>query len=106
MAVHLNGGGPDGLLTLQDLPNAGTKRWVIRRKAQVVAAVQEGLMPLELACSQYLLSQEEFLTWQDAIQHHGFEGLRATRLNKYRQPRHRSVDSPWPNTGPPRSNAG
>lgn len=84
MAVHLNGGGPDGLLTLQDLPNAGTKRWVIRRKAQVVAAVQEGLMPLELACSRYLLSQEEFLSWQDAIQHHGFQALRITRLNKYR----------------------
>jgi hypothetical protein len=32
--------GPDGNpLTLDDLPPAGTTRWVIRRKAEVVAAV-------------------------------------------------------------------
>jgi hypothetical protein len=92
MAVHLNGGGADGLLTLRSLPNAGTKRWVIRRKAQVVAAVQEGLLPLELACSRYLLSQEEFLSWQDAIQRHGFDALRATRISHYRQPRDRLAE--------------
>ena len=33
--------GPDGTpLTLQDLPPPTTKRWVIRRKAEVVAAVR------------------------------------------------------------------
>ena len=32
--------GPDGSpLTIADLPAPGTKRWVIRRKAEVVAAV-------------------------------------------------------------------
>ena len=36
--------GPDGNpLTLDDLPPAGTTRWVIRRKAEVVAAVRGGL---------------------------------------------------------------
>ena len=35
--------GPDGNpLTLDDLPPAGTTRWVIRRKAEVVAALKEG----------------------------------------------------------------
>ena len=35
--------GPDGtLLTLADLPPPNTKRWVIRRKAEVVAAVRGG----------------------------------------------------------------
>ena len=33
--------GPDGSpLTIADLPPQGTKRWVIRRKAEVVAAVR------------------------------------------------------------------
>ena len=37
--------GPDGSpLTVTDLPSAGTKRWVIRRKAEVVAAVRGGLL--------------------------------------------------------------
>ena len=39
--------GPDGNpLTLDDLPPAGTTRWVIRRKAEVVAAVRGGLLTL------------------------------------------------------------
>ena len=40
--------GPDGNpLTLDDLPPPGTTRWVIRRKAEVVAAVRGGLLTLE-----------------------------------------------------------
>ena len=36
--------GPTGTpLTLRDLPPAETNRWVIRRKAEVVAAVRGGL---------------------------------------------------------------
>ena len=36
--------GPDGSpLTVADLPPKDTKRWVIRRKAEVVAAVRGGL---------------------------------------------------------------
>jgi Protein of unknown function (DUF1153) len=36
---------PDGSpLTIADLPPPGTKRWVIRRKAEVVAAVGGGLL--------------------------------------------------------------
>src|SRR5260370_39483447 len=36
--------GPDGSpLTIADLPTPGTKRWVIRRKAEVVAAVRYSL---------------------------------------------------------------
>ncbi len=45
--------GPDGSpLTIADLPAPGTKRWVIRRKAEVVAAVRGGLLSLEEACSR------------------------------------------------------
>jgi hypothetical protein len=66
------------------LPSATTKRWVIRRKAQVVAAVQDGVLSLEEACSRYKLTIEELLAWQTSIERHGVAGLRTTRLQQYR----------------------
>ena len=77
--------GPDGSpLTLADLPPPGTKRWVIRRKAEVVAAVRGGLLSLDDACRRYTLTVEEFLAWQRAIDRFGLAGLRATRVQQYR----------------------
>jgi hypothetical protein len=77
--------GPDGMpLTLSDLPPPNTKRWVIRRKAEVVAAVRGGLLTLEEACARYTLTLEEFLGWQRAIDQYGMPGLRATRVQQYR----------------------
>jgi len=67
-----------------DLPSPNTKRWVARRKAQVVLAVQAGVISLTDACERYSLSVEEFLCWQRAIENNGVPGLRATRLQKYR----------------------
>ena len=78
--------GPDGSpLTIADLPKPGTKRWVIRRKAEVVAAVRGGLLSLEEACSRYTLTVDEFLSWQHSIDHYGLAGLRSTRTQQYRQ---------------------
>ena len=77
--------GPDGSpLTIADLPPGDTKRWVIRRKAEVVAAVRGGLLSLDDACNRYRLTNEEFLTWQKSIDRHGLAGLRTTRLQQYR----------------------
>jgi hypothetical protein len=77
--------GPDGLpITLESLPPPGTTRWVIRRKAEVVAGVRAGLITLEEACQRYTLSVEEFLSWQRLIDRHGLRGLRVTRLQDYR----------------------
>ena len=77
--------GPDGSpLTIADLPPAATKRWVIRRKAEVVAAVRGGLLSLEDACKRYRLTVDEFLSWQRSIDRHGLAGLRATRIQDYR----------------------
>ena len=72
------------LMTADDLPPPDTKRWVIRRKAEVVAGVRLGLISLEEACRRYHLSLDEFLSWQRLIDHHGMRGLRATRLQDYR----------------------
>jgi hypothetical protein len=78
--------GPDGSpLTMADLPAPDTKRWVIRRKAEVVAAVRGGLLSLEDACSRYMLTVDEFLSWQSSIDQHGLAGLRMTRTQQYRQ---------------------
>ncbi len=79
--------GPAGKpLSLDDLPSPNTKRWVIRRKAEVVTAVRSGLLTLEEACERYHLSVEEFLSWQKLIEKHGMRGLRTTRLQQYREP--------------------
>lgn len=72
-------------MTLNDLPAPNTKRWVIRRKAQVVVAVRSGIISLNDACSRYNLSIEEFLSWQRLIDQHGIGGLRATRIQQYRE---------------------
>lgn len=77
--------GPDGSpLTISDLPEKGTMRWVIRRKAEVVAAVRGGLLTIEDACSWYSLSVDEYLAWEHAINRHGLAGLRTTRTQQYR----------------------
>lgn len=77
--------GPTGEpLTVADLPPSGTQRWVIRRKAEVVAAVRGGLLSLEDACNRYRLTDEEFLGWQSSIDRHGMAGLRTTRIQSYR----------------------
>ena len=71
-------------LTLDTLPPPETTRWVVRRKAEVVAAVRGGLLSLEEACARYTLTVEEFLSWQYSIDQHGLAGLRTTRIQQYR----------------------
>jgi hypothetical protein len=78
--------GPNGsALTIADLPPPGTTRWVIRRKAELVAAVRGGLLSLEEACERYTLTVDEFLSWQRSIERYGLPGLRATRVQDYRE---------------------
>ena len=60
-------------LTIADLPSPSTKRWVVRRKAEVVAAVNGGLLTIE-----------EFAGWQRAVDRSGMQGLRVTRIQHYR----------------------
>ena len=65
-------------ISLAALPPPDTERWVARRKAQVVAAVQAGLITLDEALSRYRLSLEEFTGWQRALYRHGLRGLQIT----------------------------
>ncbi|MFC0205479.1 CtrA inhibitor SciP [Novosphingobium soli] len=72
-------------LSLDTLPPANTSRWVVRRKAEVVAAVNGGLLTIAQACERYDLTLEELASWQRAIEREGMAGLRATRVQHYRQ---------------------
>ena len=72
---------------MEDLEPSNITRWVIRRKAAVVAAVRSGRITMEEALLRYQLSEEEFLFWQRAFETHGFAGLRATRVRQYSGPR-------------------
>lgn len=78
--------GPLGLpLTIETLPAPGTARWVIRRKAEVLAAVEGGLLSIEEACERYDLSLDELMLRQRAVARSGMYGLRVTRVQLYEQ---------------------
>ena len=73
--------GPKGnVLTRENLPPPQTKRWVVWRKAEIVAAVRGGLLSADDACDRYTLSPDELQSWSVAYFRHGLEGLRALRL--------------------------
>lgn len=77
--------GPGGQpITLESLPPPNTVRWVVRRKAEVLAAIRGGLLTAAEACARYRLSPEELELWQSAIDRAGVPGLRVTRIQLYR----------------------
>ena len=57
----------------------------MHRKAAVVAAVSAGVITVEEACRRYQLSEEEFVSWQQAFERFGLQGLRTTRIQVYRK---------------------
>lgn len=78
---------PDGsVMTRADLPPVDTRRWVASRKATVVKAIVAGLISADEARRRYGLSEEELESWQMAVLHHGEVALKATSVQKYRQP--------------------
>ncbi len=94
-------------VTLDSLPPPDTRRWVVRRKAEVIAAIRGGLLTAAEACARYRLSPEELELWQDSIDRAGVPGLRVTRIQLYRdypvkpatteveRPEHRDLSRPW-----------
>lgn len=61
---------------LPTLPPPGTRRWIARRKAQVVEAVLSGMLKLDEALRRYELSIEEFSLWKRRLYRSGIDGLR------------------------------
>jgi hypothetical protein len=86
--------GPLGTaLTLADLPSHRPVKWTPVRKAEVVAAVRGGLLSRDDAISRYTLTLVELLSWERAVERYGLSGLRATKVQRYREmeKRQRSV---------------
>ncbi len=72
------------VLTRENLPPSNTARWVASRKAQVVAAVQGGLLTIDEVLSRYNLSLAEFYGWQRAMDQAGVSGLRVAWTSQER----------------------
>jgi hypothetical protein len=78
-------------MTRDDLPPRNTMRWIARRKAEVVAAVNGGLLTVREACERYDLTLEEFASWQRAVEREGLSGLRISRAQFYRDRENRKA---------------
>jgi hypothetical protein len=72
-------------LTVDDLPPRDTRRWIARRKAEVVAAIRGGLISRHDACQRYNVSNAELFSWEELLDQHGLPGLRITQTQKYRR---------------------
>jgi hypothetical protein len=66
-----------------ELPEPGS-RWTPGRKAAIVRAIRGNWVPIEEVCEVYDLSADEILAWERDIDRYGVPGLRATRLQIYR----------------------
>ena len=67
------------------LPPRNTTRWVARRKAQVVIAVETGRISLAEAMERYSLSLEEYQSWRHALDRNGIAGLRIAAAQEGRR---------------------
>ena len=77
--------GPNGeVLTPSNLPSGRPKRWVARRKAEILAAVECGLLTVDEACARYGLTLDEFLSWKRVVGTAGVSGLKVNRVQDYR----------------------
>ena len=56
------------LLTVDTPPPADTGRWVPRRKAQLVCAIQGGLISRHEACDRYGISDAELFSWEKLLE--------------------------------------
>lgn len=67
-----------------DLPPVTTTRWVARRKAEILAAIESGRLTRAEACARYSISEAELRLWERAVECAGVPGLRVTRVQIYR----------------------
>ncbi len=72
------------VLTANILPSPRLKRWVAGRKAEVLAAVDCGLLSVDEACARYGISIDEFLSWKRAVGRAGLRGLSVKRVQDHR----------------------
>lgn len=71
----------------ENLPEGGGLRWVVRRKAAVVAAIDCGAITRAEAKARYALSDEELDSWRAAVADMGASGQARRLLQHYRNSR-------------------
>jgi Protein of unknown function (DUF1153) len=62
-------------------------RWMYRRRAELVKAVDNGLLSLDNLFRQLSITPEEFESWRHLIDQAGVQVLRTTKLHRYRSDR-------------------
>ena len=62
------------------LPPPGPVIWTAWKKAAVVIAVRSGSLRLREAYDRYMLSEEEFSSWEKAFDQDGIAGLQVKNL--------------------------
>ena len=85
------------ILATEIVPPASTRRWNPRRKAQVVRAVQTGLLSEAEACRLYCMTAEELAGWMHALDESGEHGLRVTK--RFRVRTRDPFTFAWPSQG-------
>src|SRR5215212_3669680 len=71
-------------LDRQDSPIASAQALGCRRKAEVLAAVDCGLLSVDEACVRYGISLDELLSWKRAAGRAGLPGLSVKRVQDHR----------------------
>ena len=74
-------------------PPAATTRWTPRRKAEILAAVRQGLLSIEAAAAHYAITPEELLSWQGVLDREGLSGLTNRRVAERRRMARRAVQA-------------
>jgi hypothetical protein len=88
-AVHLRSPelAQSGIDPMQDLPSPDIRFWLPRHKAAVVSAVRSGVLTIDDASRRYMLTEEEFHSWDEAFNVYGVIGLRTSQRERRRVPR-------------------
>jgi transposase-like protein len=66
-------------------------RWTMKRKAEIIEAIQNGRMTAAEATERHGLSEEELAAWMRNYLAHGKDGLRVTKLQQYQSRRSRTI---------------
>lgn len=63
------------------------ERWTIRRKQDLLKALDSGITTPAIAAALHDISAEELAAWRRDFASDGIKGLRATRVGYYRRKR-------------------
>lgn len=80
--------------TSSRLPAPNARHWTARNKAAVVTAVRTKALSLSDACQRYMLTEEEFQSWAEAIDAHGQTGPRSALGPDRRREVRRAISEP------------